>query len=75
MLKERSVKQEKVSIYNNLFSTLEEAKAALELYDDSNEADFLDESFSVAQNLETEVAFSEFKSKMSGEHDLNDVIL
>lgn len=54
---------------------LDESNAAIELYDDSNEAEFLTESFNTATALEVEVAQAEFQTKMSGEHDDKDVIL
>lgn len=74
-MRERQNCQDIISRFGTLSGMLSDAKAALELAEESRDEELITESFSNVKNLESAVAQEEFLRKMLGEFDRQNAIV
>lgn len=75
VLQERSQHQDQLQAIRTLEQELADAGAALELAEDSGDAEFIGEALSASETIEASLSQHEFLLKMCGEHDNSAAIL
>lgn len=74
-MQERSRLSEAVSTFKEIQTLFSDIAAALELFDETGERDFLHEAQQAVTTLSSSLARQEFYCKMSGAHDHSDAIV